>query len=273
MNAILKYPGGKWRLGNWITSFFPKHKVYLEPFSGSAAVFFAKTPAAYETINDLDGRIYNFFKVCRERPKELAALLELTPYARREFESVQEDRAGAPLNLTGDPVEDARRFCVRCHQGFGNKLADRVGWRNTKSSSGPVNPIAWAKLPRVVIEVAERLKETQIENRPAGKLIEKYNAKDCLIYADPPYLMNTRGSRIYTHEMGGEKEHEALLDLLKRHKGPVVLSGYDNDLYNEILHDWHTETKQTTANNAAIRIEKLWMNFSPPSLLWRMDEA
>nr|DAL74635.1 MAG TPA: Site-specific DNA methylase [Caudoviricetes sp.] len=32
MNSILKYPGGKWRIADWIFSFFPEHKVYVEPY-------------------------------------------------------------------------------------------------------------------------------------------------------------------------------------------------------------------------------------------------
>ena len=39
MNAILKYPGGKWRIADWIISYFPEHKVYCEPFFGSGLAF------------------------------------------------------------------------------------------------------------------------------------------------------------------------------------------------------------------------------------------
>ena len=90
MNAILKYPGGKWRISKWIISHFPEHKVYVEPYFGSGAVFFNKEPSYIETINDVDGNIVNLFKVCREYPDKLAQLIELTPFSREEFEDCYE---------------------------------------------------------------------------------------------------------------------------------------------------------------------------------------
>lgn len=38
MNAVLKYPGAKWSLADWINSRFPSHHSYLEPFFGSGAI-------------------------------------------------------------------------------------------------------------------------------------------------------------------------------------------------------------------------------------------
>lgn len=44
-------------------------------------------------------------------------------------------------------------------------------------------------------------------------------------------------------------------------KYPIVLSGYDNEMYNAALADWHTDEKETTAQMGLHRTEKLWMNF------------
>lgn len=49
MRAIIRYPGSKWGLADWIISHFPENydkMVYLEPFCGSGAVFFNKIPGA-----------------------------------------------------------------------------------------------------------------------------------------------------------------------------------------------------------------------------------
>lgn len=108
MNTVIKYPGGKWSYANWIASHLPEHIFYLEPFFGSGAVFFNKQPAKYETINDIDGLVVNFFKACRDYPDELARAVNLTPFARQEFNQIQEEKAGEEIHLTGDCVEDAR---------------------------------------------------------------------------------------------------------------------------------------------------------------------
>lgn len=40
MEAVLKYPGAKNRLAEWIISFIPEHRVYLELFFGSGGGVF-----------------------------------------------------------------------------------------------------------------------------------------------------------------------------------------------------------------------------------------
>lgn len=86
VKSILKYPGSKWRIAQWIISHFPKHHSYLEPFFGSGAVFFNKKPSNIETINDLDLNVVNLFRCIRENPVKLSKIVEATPYSRYEYD-------------------------------------------------------------------------------------------------------------------------------------------------------------------------------------------
>lgn len=252
MNAILKYPGSKWRIAEWIISHFPEHKVYCEPFFGSGAVFFNKSPAYIETINDLNGDIVNLFRVCREHPEELSQLIELTPFARDEFQSCYEH--------SDNPIEQARRTLVRYHQSFGTSNSNKNSWRNAQTYGGPRCATMWNNLPQIICEVCDRLKDAQIEDINAVELIKRYDDSNTLIYCDPPYLQSLRKKNIYSEEMSDE-EHIELLKALIQSNSMVVISGYDNQLYNEILSGWYTAEKKTTVLMGKYCNEKLWMNF------------
>ena len=253
MNQILKYPGGKWRIAKWIIAHFPEHKVYCEPFFGSGAILFNKEPVYLETINDIDCDIVNLFKVCREKPDELATAINLTPFSREEFENCYD-------TAVKDKVERARRTLVRFHQSFGTTNSFKKSWRNVQTSGGPRCATMWNGLPKTIIECCSRLKEVQIENIDAIELIKRYNSKETLIYCDPPYLQNLRKRNMYKYECN-EEYHIMLLDALTQSKAQIVISGYDNHLYNEMLSGWYTDELETTAQMGLHRTEKVWMNF------------
>lgn len=56
-------------------------------------------------------------------------------------------------------------------------------------------------------------------------------------------------------------EHIELLKLLLKHKGKVMISSYENDLYNNFLPYWKKEYKNTTAENSIKRTEVIYMNY------------
>jgi DNA adenine methylase len=271
MNTVLKYPGSKWNLAHWIISNFPdryEKMTYLEPFFGSGAVFFNKKRSIVETINDLDSNVVNLFRVIRNRPEELARMVQFTPWSREEYQ--------LSYKKIGDELEDARRFMVRMWQAIGAKSSDRTGWRNNiKSMNG--NCAQWANvLPENIIAISDRLKHTnnrlvQIENQPAAKLIERYRRKNVFIYADPPYVRSARGQRIYAYEMTDE-DHIKLLGLLCRHPGPVMISGYESDLYTKHLKGWRTKAISTNCEAGGVRREIIWMNYEPPARQLEFEE-
>lgn len=252
MKAILKYPGAKWRIANWVISHFPPHKVYLEPFFGSGAVFFRKEPSYIETVNDINGEIINLFRVCRESPEELAMAINLTPFSRDEFNYC--------YSKVDNPVEQARRTLVRYHQSFGTSSCSKNSWRNVRTYGGPRCATMWNDLPEIVVSACQRIKNAQIENTDAVTLIERYDDPNTLIYCDPPYPQELRKRNIYAYEMSTE-DHINLLEVIKRSRSMVAISGYDNDLYNSVLNGWKTDTIETTVQMGLHRTEKIWTNF------------
>ena len=81
--------------------------------------------------------------------------------------------------------------------------------------------------------------------------------------ADPPYMLSTRHGKQYSVEMT-DADHAELLEALKQHISPVLISGYDRPLYTELLDGWHRRKTTTTDQKARVRQECLWMNFDPP---------
>ena len=257
MKPILKYPGAKWRLSSWVIQHMPPHESYLEPYFGSGAVLFNKQPARIETINDIDGEVVNFFRMCREYPDELAGAIALTPWAREERD------AAYCLDEELSDLERARRFAIKCWMTFGAFPHKSNGWRHTTGKmrdGGPDNPKLWARVPGCIAEAAERLMQVQIENRPAVEVIQRHNGPEVLIYADPPYVKQTRtaSGNAYNHEMTDD-DHITLLQALNKHNGSVLLSGYDCELYQDILVGWRCELKSTTAERGVRRTECLWI--------------
>lgn len=261
MNALLNYPGAKWGISRHIVSLMPKHRSYLEPFFGSGAVLFNKPPSAIETINDIDGDVVNFFRVLQKNADELTKRLAMIPYAREVFEDAYNNRGDTD-------IDRAVRFAIRSKMGHGFKTYEKTGFKidvYARERSYCVN--CWNRLPHDVQDAAERLKSVQIEKMPALDLIKKFNHKNVLIYADPPYLLQTRRGKQYAYEMT-DQDHVELLSALKAHKGYVILSGYRSEMYDNELRGWGSIQIKTHNQNADAREEVIWCNFETP---WLFD--
>src|SRR5437773_12511135 len=83
MTGPLSYIGGKRTLAKRVIELFPEHTTYVEPFAGGAEVFFHKPPSKVEVLNDLDGEVVNFFRVCQWHHTELVRFLNYWPASRK----------------------------------------------------------------------------------------------------------------------------------------------------------------------------------------------
>lgn len=253
MKPVLRYAGSKYRIAPWIARQLPPHESYVEPFAGSLTVLFAKPRSLVETVNDLDQRVVTFFRVVRDQPEDLARALALTPWSRAEYYQSFDDE-------TGNDLEDARRFAVRCWQAHSARTVRRSGWVNAQSGAGGLpKSITWTDLPERILAVTERLRGVQIECQPAIEVIARFRHEDVVIYADPPYVQHLRTPDQYRHELTNG-EHTELLAALDAHPGPVLLSGYQSAEYDARLAHWRRSDTYATAHGGARRVESLWLN-------------
>lgn len=86
------------------------------------------------------------------------------------------------------------------------------------------------------------------------------------LYADPPYLLETRSSQrqLYAFEFAERVDHLALLSRLKALPCMVAVSGYWSELYAQELEGWRTSTFWTVDRAGNRKQEWLWMNYSAP---------
>lgn len=256
------YYGGKTTLGPRIAALLPKHDHYIEPFAGSLAVLLAKAPTTWETVNDLDDLLVNFWRVLRERPADLAHVAMLTPHSRTEYAASCEDIA-----VIDDDLERARLIWVRITQGRKNSTRPGTAshWRYGQSMQG--KGISWPRTITAYAErmtaVADRIKNVSIENRDAVELVEEYgqHENNCL-YVDPPYVAASRVSLSqYRLEAADDEFHARLAAALNHCKASVVLSGYDSTSYDDLYPGWYRiEMKAPPSLGATERTEVLWSN-------------
>ena len=72
--------------------------------------------------------------------------------------------------------------------------------------------------------------------------------------------------RYYGHEFGEERLHGELLAVLSRFDVPVLISGYQSELYDRMLPQWRRIDYRTSTRGGPV-IESLWCNFDEPAQL------
>lgn len=226
-----------------ILPLFPQHDTYVEVFGGAGNLLIAKEPSNIEVYNDIFSDVVNFFRVLRDEKKrgELIEMLELTPYSREEF---YDCKAKMQETTYGTDVERARCFFVLSQQSFGGMYQKSWGYMVRKRS--PSDPSSPTSRTKTAIEnlkkCTTRLRDVQIENNDFRKIIKAYDTEDTFFYLDPPYVMGTRSTVQYKHEMTTE-DHQALINMCLNLKGKAIISGYQHSIYDELTaHGWERKT-------------------------------
>jgi DNA adenine methylase len=210
MIGPLSYIGGKNRLAAHIISLIPPHKTYVEPFAGGAQVFFHKQPSEVEVLNDLDGEIVNFFRICQNHYQELLRYMHYLMVSRKWFELLQK---ASPEYLTD--IQRAARFFYLQKNAF----AGRVFRRNYAAHVVQPPRFKPAAMEELIQAAHERLAGVQIESLSYKDILLRFDRPTTFFYLDPPYYEK----RLYTHNFEPH-DFEELAEVLKGLKGKFLLS-------------------------------------------------
>lgn len=262
-SAIVRYHGGKFRVANWIIGNMMPHRCYIEPFGGGGSVLLRKPPAMTEVYNDLDDQIFNLFWVIRNHPEQLEQALRNTIYARREYELSRKP--------SEDRIENARRVIVHSHMAFSTTNTDaNTGFRAAINCTSYTSQVStFNKLNDLVAPLKKRLERVIIENRDAFDIMDAFDLPTTLAYLDPPYMPETRSkssmNRGYRLNFTRE-DHVRLLERAKKFSGMVIISGYENELYNDMLPGWNKAYKKSATDSLKQKTEVLYMNYKTQKL-------
>lgn len=252
----ISYYGGKQSMLKYILPMIPNHKIYVEPFFGGGAVFWAKDKSEIEVVNDFNGNVVNFYQQLKNNFKELKSLVDATPYSREIYKKAL---LIYELPYIFTPVHKAWAFWVGTNQGFNNSIAS---WRSS-TLSNKVSTLNFNKKNDFNEALSERLDLTQIECKDALELILKQDSPETFFYIDPPYVGADQG-----HYGGYTQEHfSALLEALSNIQGKFLLSSYPNDvleLYKK-QYGWYCNDKDlalsVSSKSGKRKMEALTANY------------
>jgi DNA adenine methylase len=217
----MSYIGGKRRLAKRLVALFPPHVTYCEVFLGGGQVFFRKEPSKVEVLNDLDGDVVNFFRVCQQHHEELCRYLKFVLVSREWFGLFQSQN---PATLTD--IQRAARFLYLQKNSFAGLVRGRHYACKVVGAPG-FNP---GRLPQILESTYKRLARVQIESLPFQEFIPRFDRPTTLFFCDPPYWER----KLYNFNFM-EDDHRALADQLQSIRGKFVLTVDDVPQLRELF--------------------------------------
>lgn len=303
MQSPLNWFGGKSKMVKDLIKYLPPkiaYTTYIELFGGASHFLFKQSLNEIEIYNDIHIGLVNFFKVLQDEKlsEQLYDLLTLTLYAREEFK----ESKLVPLVINGlptvytyeeymelirymnddkykekfehieiiyleDEVERARKFFIMVLQSFGS-LCKNWSYSTTVSRGGCAQCVnAWLNHVNSIIEGHKRFKYVIVENESYEVIVKKHSNPNVFIYADCPYVHSTRVSKdAYEYELSDKMQIE-MCNVLSNTSAYVMISGYDNDIYDKHLKGFRKiklgtyTARSSSKKEKGNRVEILWMNY------------
>lgn len=240
MNSFLKWPGGKrWFIGKYNCIFPSEYNCYIEPFLGSASVFFYLQPQR-AILSDTNAELINLYTVMREHPLALATLME-----KHESAHCKEYYYRIRSIKTGNQIECAARFLYlnrTCYNGM--YRVNQKGEFNVPIGT----KTRCANDADSFEEYSSLLQKAHLFSCDFEESISQAKHGD-LLFADPPYAVASKQGPFinYNDKLFSWDDQKRLLKSLceARRRGAYIIATNSNNLQlNEMYleNDFFTQT-------------------------------
>jgi DNA adenine methylase len=224
--SFLRWAGSKRKsLGMLASGYRDFTRQYVEPFAGSAALFFQLTPAT-SILGDLNGQLINTLQQVRDQPGKLyKELMRIERNSENYYRIREEFNSGKQTGF-----QSAIRFIYlnrNCFNGL---------WR-TNMSGGfnvPFGGFEMGAYPPLdlFMRCAESLQKAKLQQQDFRKTISEADDR-AFVYADPPYFSTSE--RIFIEYGKQSFNEDDLHDLISSLKSAEVRGAHIALTYNAAM--------------------------------------
>jgi len=287
---IFPYFGGKRKIADEVWGYLGNPSYYVEPFFGAGAVLFARphTPK-FETINDIDGYVVNFWRSVKHDPETVAdetmhICSEIDVLARQRWICEYRRKTDFLENMKHDPeYYDAKiagywlygicnwlgsGFCEKFYYGrISTVVNNNLGTKCQVVSARRQGVFSLARRDNIkglMQQFYERLRHVVINCGDWERVLSSgniYISESIAVFLDPPY---EHGGDLYSNGKRDERIKQKLVKFCNKYASTVkiVLCGYqgDYDLKGWHVKKWEARKGYATKENTKHRDECLWIS-------------
>jgi DNA adenine methylase len=238
VKSPLRYPGGKSRAIELISTLIPQFDEYREPFVGGGSLFIylkQKFPDKKFWINDLYTPLIKFWEMSQ---KDIGKVIDKIEEWKSEYAEGKKLHKFLTENISDfDNVEKASAFFI----------FNRISFSGTTESGGYSEQAFKGRFTLSSIERIKQLKHillnTQVTNLDYQDVVEA-KGKNVFLFLDPPYFSATK-SALYGKNGNLHKsfDHKRFAEVMKNCKYQWLITYDDSEFIRELfsfahIHSW-----------------------------------
>lgn len=242
--SFLRWAGSKRKaLKQLSAAYAADHLLYIEPFAGSAALFFERRPSS-ALLGDLNGHLINAMRHVRDEPSEVHALVSALNRSPEEYYRKREQ-----FNTLRPHGLEAAVLFVYLNRNCFNGL-----WRTNSRGkfNVPYGGVEMGNTPplELFLKCSATLRKAKLRHQDFRRTVAQAGAGS-FIYADPPYFTATERTFVeYGKRSFGRRDLQDLIDGLEaaESRGAEIALTYSDGMPVEVPSHWIKTRFEVTRN-------------------------